>query len=88
MSTFECEYRACNVSATPSRSVSKRSAYVSNVIAADLWPSVRCSASTFTPALTASDAHVRRKSCGVMDCTAAHFTAATNHPVSESGLPR
>ena len=31
---------------------------------ADLWPSMRCSASTLTPALTARLAHVCRRSCG------------------------
>jgi hypothetical protein len=32
-------------------------------------PSIRCSASTFTPADTASLAHVCRKACGVMAWT-------------------
>ena len=32
-----------------SRSCSKRSAYTSNVMAADEWPSIRCTAFTFAP---------------------------------------
>ena len=45
-------------------------------------------ASTFTPALTASDAQVWRRSCGVMSCTSARFTAAWNHPVDDFGRRR
>ena len=48
-------------------------------------PSIRCSASTFTPADTASDAHVWRRSCGVIFCTLAFLTAAWNHPVDDFG---
>jgi hypothetical protein len=36
---------------------------------ADLCPSVRCNASTFTSADTDSDAQVCRRSCGVIACT-------------------
>src|SRR4051812_26712586 len=46
---------------------------------------MRCSARTLTPALTASDAHVCRRSCGVMSCTFALLTADVNHPPSDLG---
>jgi hypothetical protein len=58
---------------------------VSSVIFAEVCPSIRCSASTFTPAATASDAHVRLRSWGVIACTLAFFTAAWNHPVDDFG---
>lgn len=38
---------------------------MSRVTFALLCPSIRCSARTFTPADTASDAHVCLRSCGV-----------------------
>ncbi len=38
---------------------------MSSVIAADAWPSIRCTAFTFAPELIASDAAVWRRSCGV-----------------------
>jgi len=50
---------------------------------ADACPSMRCSARTLTPADTASDAQVWRRSCGVMGCTPARLTAAANHPSAD-----
>ena len=52
---------------------------------ADVWPSIRCNASTFTPALTASDSQVWRRSWGVMSWTLALLTAAANHPPDDLG---
>jgi len=52
--------------ATPSRSSSNRSAYTSRVMDALASPSIRCTAFTLAPALTAELAAVCRKSCGVI----------------------
>ena len=43
---------------------------------------------TFTPELIAMLAHVCRKSCGLIFCTLARFTAATNHPSVDLGRGR
>jgi hypothetical protein len=57
---------------------------VSSVTFADVCPSIRCNANTFTPADTARLAQVCRKSCGVIDWTPARLTAAANQPPSDA----
>jgi hypothetical protein len=56
--TFARERASPRAVATASRSSSKRSAYVSRVIAADLCPSILWTAFTFAPDEIASDAAV------------------------------
>jgi hypothetical protein len=58
---------------------------VSRVTFAEVWTNIRCNASTFTPADTASDAQVCRRSWGVIFWTLALVTAATNHPADDLG---
>ena len=57
---------ASRLAATSSRSSSNKSAYTSSVIDAMACPSIRCTAFTLAPALTARLAAVRRRSCGVI----------------------
>lgn len=54
-------------------------AYRSSVIAADAWPSMRCTAFTLAPALTARDAAVCRSSCGVSPGWPISAAALSNH---------
>jgi predicted component of type VI protein secretion system len=58
---------ASKLIATSSRPASNRSACTSSVIDALACPSIRCTALTFAPALTARLAAVWRRSCGVID---------------------
>ncbi len=44
-----------------------------------------CSPAVGTPELIAIDAQLCRKSCGVIFCTLARFTAPANHPSSDFG---
>jgi hypothetical protein len=77
----------CKLTTTSSRSSPNRSAYVSSVTFADLSPSIRCSARVFTPADTAGDAQLCRKSCGVIFCTLAFRTAAFDQTGPVCKLP-
>ena len=58
---------------------------MSRVTFADVCPSIRRNARVFTPADTASDAQVCRKSWGVIFWTLALATAAANHPADDLG---
>jgi hypothetical protein len=53
---------------------------------AEMCPSIRDNASTFTPAEIEIDAHECLKSCGVI--TSAAFTALVNHPFVDFGRGR
>lgn len=55
---------------------------------AEVCPSIRDSANTFTPELIAIDAQLCLKSCGVIFCTLARFTAPANHPPTDFGRGR
>ena len=68
--------------------VSNRSLYTRNVTDGSSCPSIRADDSTFTPELIARDAQEWRKSCGVIFCTLARFTAPANHPSSDFGRGR
>src|SRR5262245_33345554 len=81
------EILASRLTATASMSLSNKSAYIRRVTLGSLWPSIRDTARTFAPELTARLAHVCRKSGGVIVCTRARSTALLNHPV-ESYLGR
>ena len=55
---------------------------------AEVCPSIRDNAKTFTPELIAIEAQECRKSWGVIFCTLARFTAPANHPPTDFGRGR
>jgi hypothetical protein len=58
---------------------------VSSVTFAEVCPSIRCRANTFTPALMAAEAQMWRRSCGVIACTFARLTAVAKPPRRRAG---
>jgi hypothetical protein len=58
------------------------------VTLAEVCPSIRDNANTFTPELIAIEAQEWRRSQGVIFCTFARFTAPANHPPSDFGRGR
>jgi hypothetical protein len=68
---------ASSRSDSASRSSSNSDAYTDNVIAADWWPSIRCTCLTVAPDATASEAAVWRRSCGVSSPNPVEATAGS-----------
>ena len=58
------------------------------MIFAEVFPSIRDNANTFTPELIEIEAQEWRRSWGVIFCTMARFTAPANHPPLDFGLGR